>query len=89
MFTDFEYDGESLSDYKLMVGVINGSSGVQTVSSGAELTFNQVRPVGSSRFNRLFNVGYVVKMGINALKLTRMALNTFIGTEHLVVNKLS
>ena len=51
MFTDFEYDGESLSDYKLMVGVINGSSGVQTVSSGAELTFNQVRPVGSSRFN--------------------------------------
>ena len=44
MFTDFEYDGESLSDYKLMVGVINGSSGVQTVSSGAELTFNQVRP---------------------------------------------
>ena len=51
MFTDFEYDGESLSDYKLMVGVINGSSGVQTVSSGAELTFNQVRPAGSSRFN--------------------------------------
>ena len=50
MFTDFEFDGERASDYGLMVGSFE-SNGVETVSSGADLSFSQIKASGSSQFN--------------------------------------
>lgn len=50
MFTDFEFDGEKASDYGLIVGSFN-NSGVETVSSGADLSFSQVKASGSNQFN--------------------------------------
>lgn len=48
--TDFEYDGELLSDYRMMICRFN-SGDFETLSSGADLTFSQVRPSGSNHFN--------------------------------------
>lgn len=47
---DFIYDGELLSDYGMMIGSLDGSSD-DTVSSGADITFNQAKPSGSNKFN--------------------------------------
>ncbi len=47
--TDFEYDGFSLSDYGMCLCSFN-SSGIETLSSGADISFHTVRPVGSDRF---------------------------------------
>ena len=49
-FTNFEFAGEKLSDYKMMVCKFDGSGGLETVSSGADVTFQQIRPGGSNRF---------------------------------------
>ena len=48
---NFEYAGEMLSDYGMMVCSFDGGGGIETVSSGADITFNQVKPSGSNRFN--------------------------------------
>lgn len=48
--TDFEYDGKRLSDFGLMVLSFNGINN-DTVSSGADLTFSQVRTVGGDNYN--------------------------------------
>ena len=48
---DFEYAGEKLSDYGMMICSFGGGGGTETVSSGADITFNQIKPVGSNRFN--------------------------------------
>ncbi len=56
-FLNFEYDGERLSDYQMMVCRFDGSGGIETVSSGADLTFQQIRPSGSCRF-RLYSSSY-------------------------------
>lgn len=48
---DFEYDGEMLSDYGAMLCSFDNAGGIETESSGADITFNQIRPVGSNRFN--------------------------------------
>ncbi len=48
--TDFEYDGLALSDFGMMIGSFS-SSDVQTVSSGADISFHTVRPAGSDHFH--------------------------------------
>ena len=48
--TDFEYDGIKLSDFGMMICTFDSSSGIETVSSGADITFNTVKPTGSNRF---------------------------------------
>lgn len=47
--TDFEYDGIKLSDYGMMICSFNSSSW-ETVSSGADITFNTVKSTGSNKF---------------------------------------
>lgn len=49
-FTNFEYAGEKLSDYKMMVCKFDSSGGLETVSSGADVTFQQIRPGGANHF---------------------------------------
>lgn len=49
--TDFEYAGEMLSDYGMMLCSFDSGGGIETVSSGADVTFNQIKPIGSNRFN--------------------------------------
>lgn len=57
MFTNFEYAGEMLSDYGMMVCSFNGSGGIETVSSGSDITFNQAKVFGSNYFN-LYSSAY-------------------------------
>lgn len=47
--TDFEYAGEMLSDYGMMLCSFDSGGGIETVSSGADVTFNQIKPIGSNR----------------------------------------
>ena len=49
---DFEYDRMKLSDYGMMICSFDKGGGLETVSSGADLTFNTVKTSGSdvSRF---------------------------------------
>ena len=47
---DFEYAGEKLSDYGFILCSFN-SVGLETVSSGADITFNQVKGSASNYFN--------------------------------------
>lgn len=49
--TDFEFAGEMLSDYGMMLCYFDNGGGIETVSSGADITFNQIKPIGSNRFN--------------------------------------
>ena len=46
---DFEYDGIRLSDYGCIICSF-GSKGMETLSSGADITFNTVNTAGSDRF---------------------------------------
>lgn len=58
---DFEYAGEKLSDYGMVLCSFDGGSGVETVSSGADITFEQAKPCGSWRFSiysRNYNSAY-------------------------------
>lgn len=48
--TDFEYNNEKLSDYGMMICSFHGSSGTESVSSGADITFQQMKASQSSRF---------------------------------------
>lgn len=48
--TDFEYDEQLLSDHGLIICHFDGNDGLNTVSSGADITFNQFSPSGSNRF---------------------------------------
>lgn len=57
MFTDFEFHGEKASDYGLIVGSFQGTNGTETVSSGADISFQQVKPSGSNTF-QLFHSTY-------------------------------
>lgn len=50
MCIDFEYAGEMLSDYGMMICSFDSGTGIETVSSGADITFNQIKPTGSNRF---------------------------------------
>lgn len=49
--TNFEYAGEKLSDYGMIMCHLDSNSGLETVSSGADITFNQVKSSGSNKFN--------------------------------------
>ncbi len=52
MYTkNIEYNREKLSDYRMIVCKFDSSGGLETVSSGADITFNQVKSSGSNRFN--------------------------------------
>ncbi len=53
---DFEYDGLTLSDFGMMIGSFS-STGTETVSSGADISFQTVRPAGSDRF-RFYGAKY-------------------------------
>ena len=53
---DFEYDGSNLSDYGFMICSI-GSQGLQTLSNGAEITFNTL-PVQRGKKHELSSVRY-------------------------------
>lgn len=55
-FTDFEYDGERLSDYGCMVCTFD-EGGLETVENGAQLTFNTV-PVKNGTLNLLTSTAY-------------------------------
>ena len=48
--TNFEYDGLKLSDFGMMICAFDSSGGIETVSSGADITFNTVKAIGSNRF---------------------------------------
>ena len=45
---DFEYDGKRLSDFGMMLCSFD-SPGLETVSSGADITFNTTKSVGSDK----------------------------------------
>lgn len=49
--TDFEYDGKRLSDFGLMILSFNGVNNDDTASSGADITFGQVRTAGGDNYN--------------------------------------
>ena len=49
--TDFEYDGKRLSDFGLMILSFNGANNDDTASSGADITFGQVRTAGGDNYN--------------------------------------
>lgn len=53
---DFEYDGIRLSDYGMMICKFD-SGGLETVSSGSDLTFNTVKTTGSDIF-RFYGAKY-------------------------------
>ncbi len=54
--TDFEYDGYTLSDFGMTICSFQ-SAGLETVSSGADLSFQTVKPSGSDKF-RFYGSGY-------------------------------
>ena len=54
---DFEYAGEKLSDYGFIICNFNGS-GLETVSSGADVIFNQVKPAQSNYFFSEISASY-------------------------------
>lgn len=54
---DFEFEGEKLSDYGMMICNFDGAGGIETVSSGADIIFNRTKPCGSYNFN-IFSSAY-------------------------------
>lgn len=48
--TDFEYNKEKLSDYGMMLCNFNRSGSLETLSSGADITFQQISAGKNSRF---------------------------------------
>ena len=55
--TDFEFNGQMLSDFDMIICSFNDSGGLETVSSGADITFNQVSASGSYK-QRLISTKY-------------------------------
>lgn len=50
MTTDFEFAGEKLSDYGMMLCTLDSSGGLETISSGADITFHQIKPCAGNTF---------------------------------------
>ena len=48
---DFELGGKRLSEFGMMICNFGGSKGLDTVSDGAEITFNTVSVLGGSKYN--------------------------------------
>ena len=48
---DFEYDGEKLSNYGFTICSFDGQNGIESVSSGCDITFNQAKPGMRNVFN--------------------------------------
>jgi hypothetical protein len=55
--TDFEYDGMRLSDYGMMICSFDKGGGLETISSGANLSFETVKSARADNF-RLINSKY-------------------------------
>lgn len=51
-FTDFEYNGQRLSEFGCMVCVINGSTGADTVDVGNKIKFNTINNQSKNNANR-------------------------------------
>ncbi len=54
---DFEYDGERLSDHGFIICSFNGEENIDSLSSGADIVFNQVKSSMSHKFN-LYSCNY-------------------------------
>ena len=50
--TDFEYNGQRLSEFGCMVCVINGSTSADTVDVGNKIKFNTINNQGKNNANR-------------------------------------
>ena len=48
--TDFEYDGQRLSDYGCAVCHISGTADLNVVSLGSKITFNTINMVHQNKF---------------------------------------
>lgn len=55
--TDFQFDDNCLSDFGMMICSFAGKSGTETVSSGSDITFHQIKAAGSNRFH-LYSSSY-------------------------------
>lgn len=49
--TDFMYDKECLSDYKMMIVNFDKGNGINTVSNGSQISFNMVKPLNQNKWN--------------------------------------
>lgn len=49
--TDFEYDGKRLSEFNMIICSFDGASGIESVSSGADITYSQEKSSGSDTFH--------------------------------------
>lgn len=56
-FYDFEYDGICLSSYHMILGEVDGSSGVNILNNGAEISFNTV-PFNNGITNKAISSSY-------------------------------
>lgn len=56
-FYDFEYDGICLSSYHMILGEVDGSSGVNILNNGAEISFNTV-PFNNGITNKAISSAY-------------------------------
>lgn len=54
---DFTFNGKKLSDFECICCNFDNSSGTVEVSSGADVTLNQEKPLGSNKFN-LYSTSY-------------------------------
>lgn len=55
--TDFEYDGQYLSDYGFIICNIESSEGKTIVNSGSKITFNKT-PINGGKYHSLNSVRY-------------------------------
>ena len=51
-FTDFEYNGQRLSEYGCIICVINGSTGAETIDVGNKVKFNTINNQSRNNSNR-------------------------------------
>lgn len=49
--TDFEYDEKRLSEFNMIICSFDGASGIESVSSGADITYSQEKSSGSDTFH--------------------------------------
>lgn len=56
MIVDFEYDGERLSEYGLIIASVDGSSSANTLEWGNQLEFNTIK-------NKMSGVNYATSVG--------------------------
>lgn len=50
-FIDFEYGKERLSDYGMVICNFNGNGNIETLPSGADISFNQIKASATGKFH--------------------------------------